>query len=98
MENLQPTFLAILFPIAWLAILWVIAVAGGWASLASQYPAPEGFQWRHIRDCVDGSFLWVRWVDLVLRDGFVVRLYGGLANDAWEEWRNRVHKESGSAA
>ena len=153
MQNLQPTFLAILFPLAWLGMCWLIAAVGGWAILASLYRAPEDFEldpaarfrfrsiqlrrsalfparysnsitigltdaglyllplilfrfghppllipWRDIRECKDGSFLWVHWVDMVLRERVVIRLYGGLADDAWGEWRSRVHKQSGSAA
>ena len=48
--------------------------------------------WTDIRDCQGGSFFWVHWVDLFPRVGPVIRLYGSIADEAWGEWRVRVHR------
>jgi len=48
--------------------------------------------WTEITDCRGGSFLWLHWVDLFPRVGPVIRLYDSIADEAWGEWRVRVHR------
>src|SRR2546423_7080663 len=51
--------------------------------------------WTEITECHTGSFLWVQWMDITLRVGAVIRLYGRVANAAWSDWPLRMHKERG---
>jgi hypothetical protein len=51
--------------------------------------------WAEITECRPGSFLWVQWIDITLRPGPVIRLYGRVGNAAWSDWRLRMHKERG---
>ena len=143
-----PTILLLLFIPFWLLVTGLIAVLGGWTSLAESYPAPDEFPldpaqrfrlrsmqlrstsrvranyggsmtvgitpqglylvpfgllrfrhtpvlipWAAITQCTDGSFLWSRWVDLILRqDELVIRLYGSIGEAAWGQWRSIVRK------
>jgi len=143
-----PILLPIFFVGFWLVITVLIAVLGGWSSLAALYAAPDGFEvdpdhryrfrsmqlrrpsrppanygnsmtvgltpqglylapfvllrfqhhpllisWSAISDCNEGSFLWARWVDLTLQGGgTVIRLYGGIGEAAWGEWRSRTRR------
>jgi hypothetical protein len=143
--GIPPAPFLLFFIAVWLLVSALIALLGGWTSLAASYPAPDEFQvpldrrfrfrsiqvrrnwwwpaqysnvmtiglapdgvylapflllrflhkpllipWSAIADCSGDSFLWVRWVDVTLReDGPAIRLYGDPGEAVWGEWRVR---------
>jgi len=48
--------------------------------------------WTAITDCDEGSFLWMQWIDMTVRDRPVIRVYGAVGDAAWGQWRSTVRK------